>query len=137
MEQKNATKIIDRIVESDPRYSLEAYVFIGEAVNRTIRQMVEDGGKRHITGGELLEGIRTFAIDEFGPMSEFVLRDWGLRETIDIGNVVFNMVENQLLNSSDNDSINDFKGVFERGEELSAPFNPSETSDVEIEAVDI
>ena len=106
-------------------------------MRRTIAKVVEDGEKRHITGGELLEGIRVMALNEFGPMAESVFNHWGVHETLDIGHVVFNMVDYKLLSSSENDTIDVFKGVFDLSEALSAPFNPAEQSDVEVRAVDI
>jgi uncharacterized repeat protein (TIGR04138 family) len=60
-----------------------------------------------------LEGIREFAIEQFGPMVKTVFSHWGIKTTHDFGNIVFNMVEWLLLSKTEQDSINDFKDVYD------------------------
>ena len=123
----NFKSTIHKIVENDPRYSVEAYEFISEAVNYTARKLnrrTRDSNP-HINGKELLEGIRDFAIEQFGPMAGLVLKNWGLFTSEDIGNVVFKMVNEKLLRADERDSIDDFKDIFDFKEALSSPFIPT------------
>lgn len=117
---------IERIVREDPRYRAAAYHFVAESVAYTARRR---GGQseprdkpRHIRGKELLEGIREFAIDQYGPLALDVLEDWGLRRTEDIGNVVFHLVEHNLLGASEDDSPDDFADGFDFRQAFLRPF---------------
>lgn len=117
---------VEKIVTEDPRFSPEAYEFISDAVLFTTEQLLRNGNKkRHISGKELLEGIKDFAISEFGPLANEVLVNWGIKDSISIGHIVFNMVDNQLLGSSEEDTIDDFKDGFDFESTFSTPFTPS------------
>lgn len=105
--------ILDRIrllALQDRRYSPMAYVFLFEALDYTVEKLV--GEKRHVSGRELLDGIRCLAIEQFGPMSKLVFKTWGLKSTEDFGHIVFNLVGEGLMGKTDTDSIEDFKEVF-------------------------
>jgi uncharacterized repeat protein (TIGR04138 family) len=105
--------ILDRIrllALQDRRYSPMAYVFIFEALDYTVEKLV--GEKRHVTGKELLEGIRCLAIEQFGPLAKFVFKTWGLTSTEDFGHIVFNLVNEGLMGKTETDSLDDFKEVF-------------------------
>lgn len=105
---------IRRIVDDDPRYAIDAYEFINQAVSYTANKLKRSRKARnpHISGQELLKGISEYAIEQFGPMASEVLKNWGLKDGSSIGNVVFNMVEQQLLYASKDESIEDFHGDF-------------------------
>ena len=129
MRNEEFATTVEKIVTNDPRFSPEAYAFIGDAVLYTTRIFREENGpKRHITGQELLEGIRSFALAEFGPMAKNVLNSWGITDSMSIGHIVFNMVDNNLLGSSENDSIEDFRDGFDFDEAFCHPFLPSASS---------
>lgn len=108
-----------RIVEEDPRYDLEAYAFLQEALGCL---MGEIGEKRHVTGQELLEGIRKYALKEYGPMSRTVLEHWGIHKCSDFGEIVFNMVDKELLGKTKQDSRKDFEGGYEFEDVFDKPF---------------
>lgn len=93
------------IVEKDPRYHPNAYLFIFEALEYTILTI---GERRHVTGQELLEGFRELAINKFGKLAKFVLNRWGIRSTKDVGEIVFNLVEENLMGKTETDSREDF-----------------------------
>lgn len=119
--------ILDSIRQRDPRYSLDAYHFVREALDHTQKQQAK-GRKaepRHVTGQELTEGIRAFALDQFGPMAITVLDEWGVRSCEDFGEIVFNMIEARLLGKTDKDSRDDFKGGYDFHEAFRKPFLPS------------
>lgn len=110
--------LIDKIVEKDPRYKAEAYLFLMSALNFTVNKLEE---QRHITGQELSNGIKDYAIEQFGPMARMVLEHWGIYRTDDFGNIVYNLIDAKLLAKTESDSIDDFKGVYEFKEAFDKP----------------
>jgi uncharacterized repeat protein (TIGR04138 family) len=127
MRQPNFELTLGQIVEHDPRFQHDAYHFVREALEHTQR-MVTKGKEdevRHVSGQELLEGIRQFALERFGPMTLTVLEEWGVRQCEDFGEIVFNMVEYHLLGKTEQDSREDFKGGYEFHEAFRQPFLPS------------
>lgn len=138
MRDEKFTATVDRIVDQDPRYAAEAYAFISDAVLYTTKKLEAESHpqKRHITGKELLEGIKEFAMQQFGPIAPEVLRHWGLNDTMAIGHVVFNMVNNHLLGKSQEDTIDDFRNGFDFDMEFSKPFLPEDTPMAPIPVID-
>ncbi len=110
---------VKTIIRQDPRYRSEAYEFVNEAVVYTCELL---NCRRHVTGQELLEGIRKYALKKFGPMAKLVLNEWGVRRCEDFGNIVFNMVEKGLLGKTDEDSLEDFSGGYDFEEAFEKPF---------------
>ena len=108
--KKPAEQLVQEIIARDNRYAFDAYQFVLEALDYTYRMI---GKKRNVTGGELLEGSRRCALERYGPMARTVLDHWGIRRCEDIGEVVFNLVGNGLLNKTEQDSLDDFKGGYD------------------------
>ncbi len=121
MKNPNTENLIEPILKRDPRYPAEAYFFIREALAHTVRRLNKP---RHISGQELLDGIREYALTEFGPLTKRVLSEWGINECIDFGNIVFNLVSEGLLGKTDNDSIDDFANGYDFTEAFILPFRP-------------
>ena len=67
---------------------------------------------------------RVVAIPEFGPMVVTVLSYWGIRSTEDIGHMVFNLIGAGIFGKTEDDSIEDFKNVFDFHEAFVKPFEP-------------
>jgi len=109
-KKKPAEQLVHEIIARDNRYAFDAYQFVLEALDYTYRMI---GQKRHVTGRELLEGSRRCALERYGPMARTVLDHWGIRRCEDIGEVVFNLVRNGLLNKTEQDSLDDFKGGYD------------------------
>jgi uncharacterized repeat protein (TIGR04138 family) len=109
-EKKDFYQVVEKICAKDIRYKQDSYEFLMQALHFTQGKLKRQG---HITGRELLEGIRQFAIDQYGPMAKTVLNHWGITKTEDFGNIVFYMVENKLLSKTETDSIEDFKDVYD------------------------
>jgi uncharacterized repeat protein (TIGR04138 family) len=120
-------EVIKTIVARDPRYRREAYLFLREALEYTQKMMGRPKGDevRHVSGRDLLEGIRNYALGQFGPMVPTVLAEWGIHKCEDVGEIVFNMVESNLLAKTDTDSREDFKGAYEFSDAFCKPFRPS------------
>lgn len=101
---------VEKIYEKDPRYKPDSYEFVMQALFFTQKQLKRHG---HISGQELLSGIKDFSIEQFGPLAHTVLEHWGIKSTDDFGHIVFNMVENGFLKKTDDDNLEDFKGVYD------------------------
>ena len=95
MHDVSFEQALELIQAKDPRYQAEAYRFVREALDYTQKTIGRDprGRVRHVTGQELLAGIRDFALTQFGPMAIAVLEEWGIHTCQDFGEIVFNMVE--------------------------------------------
>ena len=101
------------------RYHSQAYRFVSAALpyaqkilNRTFSANMDDESA-HITGPELLEGIRHFALENFGLLTLAVFHRWGIRSTDDFGRIVFELIDRGELRKTDRDHITDFYGVYD------------------------
>lgn len=107
---------IHEIRRRDRRYARHAYFFVLDALDHTMVHLGRDaltGEERHIGGRELLEGIREFAAEQFGPMASLVFERWGVRVTDDFGEIVFNLIDAGLLSRRPEDSRLDFVAGFD------------------------
>jgi uncharacterized repeat protein (TIGR04138 family) len=128
-----------RVIAGDPRYSIEAYAFILEALNQAKRRKLKAKGRGrdkgrgsasdterrssssskksrvagHVTGRELCDAVRTMALRQFGWLAITVLEYWGVHSTSDIGNIVYNLIEAGDLEKTTSDSRTDFDDVFD------------------------
>jgi uncharacterized repeat protein (TIGR04138 family) len=120
---------VNAICNEDNRYDREAFFFVQQAVVFTQDDMKKRGRQKnqHISGHELLNGIRKFALDQFGPMALYVLTEWGVKTTEDFGNLVFLMIKHNLLGSSEQDTIDDFINVYDFEDSFADIFSPSGT----------
>lgn len=118
---------IELILIKDQRYDRDAYVFVREALDHTQKAIIKEnrGQLRHVSGQELLGGIRDYALEQFGPMAITVLEEWGIRECADFGEIVFNMVEASVLAKTEEDSREDFQGGYNFEEAFRDPFLPA------------
>jgi uncharacterized repeat protein (TIGR04138 family) len=106
------------IVRGDPRFHPEAYLFVCAALDFTVRRLrearsVPEDERMHVTGPELLEGIRDFGREHFGLLGKAVLEEWGVRSTADVGEIVFNLVDHRILRKDERDRKEDFAGVYD------------------------
>lgn len=126
MKKANFQELLTEIVERDPRYPEDAYVFLRQALDFTVKRLEKpiDGPGRHISGQELLQGIRTFTLEQFGPMAYRVLTTWGIRSTEDFGALVFNLVNAGLLGKTKEDRIEDFSNGYDFETAFTKPFRP-------------
>lgn len=115
---------LKQVVCRDGRYHINAYRFVYEALDYTVKQLEK---KRHISGRELLEGIKNLALEQFGGLAVMVFDVWGVRKTADFGNIVFNLVEADLMSRSEEDCREDFDGVYDFREVFRIDSKPSST----------
>ncbi len=110
-------KNIEEIIHKDVRYKPDAYEFVMQSLWFTQKKLKKSG---HVSGRELLEGIREFALRQYGPLAKTVLEYWGVKRTQDFGEIVFNMVEKGVLGKTEEDSRNDFMDIYDFGDALDA-----------------
>ena len=97
---------LNHILRKDLRFKEDAYLFVMAAIGRTLRALEEP---RHVSGSELLASIRTEAEDQFGPMAVTVFQHWGIKNSLDFGEIVFNMVREGILSKKEDDQLDDFR----------------------------
>ncbi len=140
---------IYQLLKDDPRYPLEAYQFVREslAYAQDVLNMGEDISvehlpevastpeptpesasgptptkEHHLSGQQLCEAIRTFAIDQYGYMAQIVLKNWGFETTGDFGNVVYNLINIGWMRKSEEDRREHFDDVFKFDDAFGADF---------------
>ena len=123
-ESNNAFK---ELLARDNRYKLEAYAFVFDALRyahetlklgaETPADKEEEGSEpaneRHVTGQELCEAIRQYALDQYGYMAKVVLNNWGVTTTGDFGEIVFNLIGIGKMRKTPSDRREDFDDVFD------------------------
>jgi uncharacterized repeat protein (TIGR04138 family) len=133
MQEINFDEAVEQILARDSRYTREAYLFVREALDYTQRLVGKEtrGAIRHVSGQELLDGIRQFALNQFGPMAVTVFEEWGVHNCRDFGEIVFNMVETSLLAKTEKDTRDDFQNGYDFTEVFRKPFRPQGKSNSE------
>jgi len=126
MQETSFENRVEQIRAKDARYQLDAYAFVREALEYTQQNIKRQRGRiRHVSGQELLAGIRDLALEKFGPMALMMFEEWGVRNCRDFGEIVFNMVEVELLAKTDKDTLADFEEGYDFEEAFRKPFLPS------------
>ena len=122
---------LEELLRRDPRYAPEAYEFVFAALTHTQTMLgwkeaeesgKEAGAERHVSGPQLLMGVRDLALREFGLMARTVFRMWGIDRTDDFGEIVFNLVEAGLMSKTDKDDRRDFHAVYDLDEALTRDY---------------
>jgi uncharacterized repeat protein (TIGR04138 family) len=135
------THPISRLLQKDRRYKFDAYVFVFEALNYAhevlklgSNQPADEGvqavpteraekrPERHLSGQELCEAIRRYALEQYGYLAKNVLNSWGVHNTGDFGNIVFNLIEIKQMKKTSKDRREDFDDVFDFDEGLVREF---------------
>lgn len=131
MKEHDFNEVVSLIVKEDPRYAKESYLFLQKGLNFTIEKerkrqgkVVTKVSKRHVSGQELLEGIRDYALEQYGPMTHFILKSWGIDRCEDFGEMVFNLIEYGVFSKNDQDSKEDFASTYTFEEAFVKPFQP-------------
>ena len=115
------------VCKADGRYSVEAFHFLYQGLEKAAEMVGRDassGEQRHVSGQELLGGLRACAAQMFGPLAAQVWRSWGVTDTLDWGRIVFLLVEANLLNSQESDSVEDFGEGFDFEEAFVVGYKP-------------
>lgn len=110
---------IIELLQQDQRYHLEAYQFVREALayaQEILKMPHQHSGaesERHLTGQQLCEAIRQYALDQYGYMAQTVLNNWGVYSTSDFGEIVYNLIRIKQMKKSETDRREDFNDVYE------------------------
>jgi uncharacterized repeat protein (TIGR04138 family) len=129
MQKLDFPEAVDFITRQDPRYDREAYFFLRDALDYTVKQRkkTRDGElSGHVSGQQLLEGIRQYALKQFGPMVPTVFTYWRVESGEDFGAMVYNLIGLGVFGKTDADSIEDFKGGYSFNEAFVVPFRPEQ-----------
>ena|SRR5579859_1302592 len=109
-------KSIQRLVDLGA-YPAEAYEFVQRGLGFTVQRVhgtaVDPDASRHVSGQQLCEGLRDLAISQWGMLASVVLRRWNIHSTLDFGRIVFSLIEVEQMQKTDQDSLEDFRGVFD------------------------
>ena len=111
-------------IARESRYALNAFVFVQRGLEYTVREIhgelaeqanadIEEFESHHVTGTDLCQGLRNYAIREYGLLARTVLRHWHINSCEDFGNIVFEMIEAGLMHKTEDDCIEDFIDVFD------------------------
>ena len=103
-------RLIEELADRQGRFRPEAYFFMLRALEYARRRLQRPG---HVSGRELAEGARDLALEEFGPMALDVFKHWGLSGTIDLGRIVYDLIEADLLRKTEEDALDDFAEVYD------------------------
>src|SRR6266700_5644113 len=126
MQKIGFAEALESIVATDPRYQRDVYVLLRDALDFTTKQQKKIKGVsvRHVTGPELLDGVRRYALKEFGPMVMTVFDSWGVHSCEDVGNMVFNLIGAGVLGKTAEDTIEHFTTLYDFAEAFVKPFTP-------------
>ncbi len=134
-----------QLLQEDPRYQLEAYQFVREALSFAQEVMLMGGEKKgtapkkdagitgpltgeaieaehHLTGQQLCDAIRQYALEQFGFMAQIVLKNWGVTSTSDFGEIVYNLIKIGFMKKSHTDRREDFDNVYDFDEAFRQQF---------------
>jgi uncharacterized repeat protein (TIGR04138 family) len=133
-------EVVEQICKEDSRYDRRAYGFVrmgldyttSEARKRDAEKTVRIGGTkgsssrtRHVSGRQLLDGLRQYTLAQFGPLSKIVLNEWGITRCEDFGEIVFNLIEYQIFSKTPEDRREDFASVYTFEDAFEKPFRPA------------
>ncbi len=103
-------------------YDIEAFYFIRDCLNSAMKKKNLDSGPRHVSGAELCEEVKQYALAEFGPMAAFMMRKWNMRTSSDIGEIVYLLIIEGVFGKSGEDRREDFDNIFSFEEVLTQPY---------------
>lgn len=127
MQQVQFEEAVAKILSRDKRFDPQAYFFLKESLDFTLKRVTEGGGgSRHVTGKELLEGWRDLALQQFGPMAATLFKEWGVKSGSDVGAMVFLLIEEQMFGRQESDRPEDFAGIYDFEETFEVPFRPKQ-----------
>jgi uncharacterized repeat protein (TIGR04138 family) len=140
MQDCDFPRIVAQICKEDARYDRKAYDFVRLGLDHTVKEIrkkegARSGRARHVSGPELLDGLRSFALEQYGPLSKTVLNSWGVHACKDFGEIVFNLIEYNAFSKTESDRREDFADLYDFDEVFVRPFQPAKRPSGASEAV--
>ncbi len=136
-------EVVEQICKEDSRYDRRAYGFVRVGLDYTVTEIrkkdaekaakAAKGGAprlRHVSGQQLLDGLRQYTLDQFGPLSKTVLNEWGITRCEDFGEIVFNLIEYQIFSKTPEDRREDFASIYTFEDAFEKPFRPRKAAPV-------
>jgi uncharacterized repeat protein (TIGR04138 family) len=122
-EYMNPADPLLEIVNRDTRYAIDAYYFVLEACEKLLLNQFTSGDSApsHVSGGQLLEVLRRYALDMFAGQAKSALNSWGVFKCEDFGEIVFNLIEARRLSGRPEDTKDDFRGGYNFDTAFSEP----------------
>lgn len=129
MQEPDFAEIVALICKEDDRFEKRAYDFVRHGLDHTVKELrKKDAGRGgrtfHVSGPELLQGLRIYALEQYGPLAKTVLNSWGVKRCRDFGDIVFNLIEYSVFSKTDNDRREDFSDIYTFEEAFEQPFLP-------------
>ncbi|NBX01228.1 hypothetical protein EBR11_01675 [bacterium] len=127
-------EIVRALCQKDRRYTPQAYHLVRLALDYSQKKVhgeekkskdATESPNRHVTGEDLLDGFREYVLNTYGPMSYHLLQNWGLKKSVDVGHIVFKLIEVGLFGKSEEDDLSDFENLYDFKEAFLRPFEPS------------
>jgi len=131
MQDLEFSEVVELICKEDSRFDRKAYTFVRQALDHTVKDLKKRQPERtqksqHVTGPELLNGIRDYALDQYGPLAKTVLNTWGITRCRDFGDMVFNLIDYNVFSKTDSDRREDFADIYDFEEAFERPFAPQQ-----------
>lgn len=134
MRDLDFAEAVDQILAEEKRIDRDAYFFLRDALDYTVKVRKKSRGpgvSPHVNGPELLEGIRVYAIKQFGPMVLTVFQYWNIERCEDFGHMVFQLIHARVFGKTETDSIEDFAGGYDFVEAFVTPYQPEKPARLE------
>jgi len=130
MQDPDFAEIVGLICKEDPRFDRKAYDFVRLGLDHAVKELKKKDASRaiksrHVSGPELIEGLRVYALEQYGPLAKTVLNSWGLERCSEFGDIVFNLIEYNVFSKTDNDRREDFTDLYSFDEAFVKPFLPT------------
>ncbi|PTY06560.1 hypothetical protein DB347_10975 [Opitutaceae bacterium EW11] len=129
MQDLDFNEVVELICKEDPRFDRKAYTFVRQGLDYTVKELKKKETKghrsQHVSGAELLDGLRTYALDQYGPLAKTVLNSWGLKRCGDFGEIVFNLIEYNVFSKTESDRREDFVELYSFDDAFVKPFLPA------------
>ena len=132
------------LLREDSRYTFDAYLFVRDGLSYA-QEVLQLGSEqlsdpaaesglssseressqveRHLTGQQLCQAIRQYAVEQYGYMAKVVLNSWGVCSTSDFGEIVYSMIRIGLMKKSETDRREDFDNVYDFDESFQQKFD--------------
>jgi uncharacterized repeat protein (TIGR04138 family) len=129
-EPAKPRKTLEAVVDQVGLYPIDAYEFVKQGLSYTVEKVHgppkpeiptaanapecdEPDESQHVSGRDLCEGLREYALKKWGLLAPTVLSRWNVRRTLDFGKIVFALVDNGLMRKTDEDQLDDFRDVYD------------------------
>ena len=110
-------KSLQQVARDFGPYPADAYEFVQRGLSHTVQKIhgtvVDPDASRHVSGQQLCEGLRELALSQWGLLARTVLRRWSITSTVDFGRIVFALIQVGQMQKTEDDSLEDFRGIYD------------------------